>query len=388
MIFSNPIYTSGNNIFVHAETPIEQKDLDNLRKMGVNTVQVDGVPYFNETEDEPSVKNKAESSLNAESGNSDSPIVDIRAISDDQKNKGAYRTYISLIERMNMSLLRISSKDAILENQSISLISAELLYAIKDQREQFVSFILGGKVKGYEMAKSSINTAILSALVTQELKFPNHKTINIIIGALLHDAGMLRLPREITEKRGELSEAERQRMRSHPLLAHRIITKELKYNDEIGDVVLQHHESWDGDGYPYGFTGNKIDVGARIVSIADAFEAMVSQKPYRNPIVGYQAIKNLLADNSRRFDPNLLKVFIYIMGIYPIGSIVLLNNNIVARVTEVRAEAPLRPKIQILIDKDKKIYAGDEEHYIDLLAEKHIYITKAMTAKEIFDLNV
>ena len=301
-----------------------------------------------------------------------------------QAYKTAYRAYKQLVERTDMELLR-ASRETITDNHSISMISAQIQQEVRNHRGQFVSFILGNDIKGYEMAKSSVNTAILSALIARELKLPNHKTLNIIIGALLHDAGMLRIPRDIVNKRGELSDAERQRIHSHPVLAYRIVTKELHYQDEVGKVVLQHHERWDGKGYPYGHAGEQIDKGARIVSIADAFEAMVSQKSYRNPMLGYQAIKNLLADNSRRFDPGLLKVFVGIMGIYPIGSIVCLNNGVVARVAEIWPNAPIRPKTQVLIDKDEK--APAEEVYIDLLLEKNLFITKAITAKEFAELN-
>jgi len=83
---------------------------------------------------------------------------------------------------------------------------------------------------------------------------------------------------------------------------------------------------------------------------------MVSQKAYRNSLTGYQAMKNLLADNSRCFDPGVLKTFILIMGIHPIGSIVLLNNGTTARVMETRSDAPLRPKVQVLIDEYKNIF--------------------------------
>jgi HD-GYP domain-containing protein (c-di-GMP phosphodiesterase class II) len=164
--------------------------------------------------------------------------------------------------------------------------------------------------------------------------------------------------------------------------------KELNYSDEVGNVVLQHHERWDGNGYPHQIAGDGIDMGARIVSVADSFEAMVSHKPYRNSMVGYQAMKNLLADNSRRFDPDVLKAFILTMGIYPIGSIVRLNDDTVARVTEVRPFAPLRPKIQVLIDEHKKVFRNEEGAFIDLLLEKKRYITKAMDLKEISEQNV
>jgi hypothetical protein len=124
-------------------------------------------------------------------------------------------------------------------------------------------------------------------------------------------------------------------------------------------------------------------MGARIVSVADAFDAMVSEKPYRNSMMGYQAMKNLLSDNSRRVDPDVLKAFIQTLGIYPIGSIILLNNGAVARVTEVQGDAPLRPKIRILIDEFGKLYQPSDGETIDLLAEKSLFIARALDPKEL-----
>jgi HD-GYP domain-containing protein (c-di-GMP phosphodiesterase class II) len=284
---------------------------------------------------------------------------------------------------MNNVLQGISSASAITGNDQINAeISVPLLQAMRNQKKELICFILGGEVQGFELAKSSVNTAILSALTAWEIKLPHHRILNIINGALLHDVGMLRLPKEIIEKRGGLSEAERQRIRSHPLLSHRIVVKELNFLEDVGAIVLQHHERWDGNGYPYRMAGDRIDIGARIVSISDSFEAMVSPKPYRNSITGNQAVKNLLSDNSRHFDPTILKAFIMIMGIYPIGSIVGLNNGAVARVSEVLAIAPLRPKIQIIVDEYKRVYRSEEGKFIDLLTEKGLYITKAIDVKE------
>ena len=387
MIFSKPVYIDESNILVPAGVPIRQKDLDNLQAWGIEHVQTDGVPSLFEPKAPPERAKPAAPNTKAEPAPKEAPAPKPPAHSplslpEVQGNKAAYRIYMSFIERMNMILLKISSKDNI-TSHPINILASELLQAVRDQRERFIGFILGGEVKGYEMAKSSVNTAILSALMAHELRLPPHKTTNVIIGALLHDAGMLRLPREIIDKKGELSEAERQRMKSHPSVAYNIVTKELHYYDDVGEIVLQHHERWDGEGYPHHTAGERIDLGARIVSIADAFEAMVSHKPYRNPIVGNQAIKNLLADNSRRFDPELLKSFIMTMGIYPIGSVVLLNNGAITRVSEARPNAPLRPKVHVLIDEYKKVYKNDEGAFIDLLVAKNLYITKTISEKEL-----
>jgi hypothetical protein len=104
-------------------------------------------------------------------------------------------------------------------------------------------------------------------------------------------------------------------------------------------------------------------------------------------MMGYQAMKNLLSDNSKRFDPDVLKAFIQTMGIYPIGSIVLLNSGAIARVVEVQSTAPLRPKIRILIDEFGKVYKQDEGDLIDLLTEKSLFIARAVDPKEVAKKN-
>jgi HD-GYP domain-containing protein (c-di-GMP phosphodiesterase class II) len=207
--------------------------------------------------------------------------------------------------------------------------------------------------------------------------------MQIITGALLHDVGMLKLSKELVNKKGGLSADELEKMQAHPLYTFKIVSNEMHYPKEIGTIALQHHEHWNGEGYPGKLSGTAIDMGARIVSVADAFEAMVSQKPYRNSMIGYQAMKNLLSDNSRHFDPDVLKAFIHIMGIYPIGSIVLLNNKAYGRITDVHSNAPLRPKIQLLIDEFGNVLAQNKQVFIDLLNDKHLFITRAVDPKEI-----
>jgi len=150
----------------------------------------------------------------------------------------------------------------------------------------------------------------------------------------------------------------------------------------VNVIALHHHERWDGKGYPDHLTGNAIDMGARIVSVADAFEAMVSKKSYRESIEGYQAVKNMLADNARRFDPAVIMAFTKIMGIYPIGSIIRLNDESVARVLSVNSNAPLRPVVELLISKTGKVTKSGEGEVIDLLAEKSLFIKKAIDPAE------
>ncbi|MCL2174812.1 MAG: HD-GYP domain-containing protein [Treponema sp.] len=303
------------------------------------------------------------------------------SISDVRHNSGPYRSYKNLIEKLNSIFAGLKSGTDV-PMRAIDNISVQLLQDLRESTDSFVGFILGGEVSGHELAKSSINTAILSALIAQELKIPHHKINNIVSGALLHDVGMLRLSKGITEKKGGLSELELEQIKSHPLHTSKIVTKELFGPHEVNLIALHHHERWDGQGYPDGLAGPAIDIGARIVSVADAFEAMVSKKSYRNSMVGYQALKNLLADNARRFDPNVIFAFTKIMGIYPIGSIVRLNDKSVARVLSIHTDAPLRPVVQMLMDKHGKVHAASNLPKIDLLVDRSLFIKEAIDPAE------
>ncbi|MDR1566603.1 MAG: HD-GYP domain-containing protein [Treponema sp.] len=380
MAFSQPVYIEGNNLLVPAGVAIRKKDIERLHSWGINTVETDGDPMaLSKPEKEAAKQDSGKSGTDPQGALKKSSVISLTEV---QENKGVYRSYIDLIERLDQVFTSIGSGISI-EARSIDNITGRLLQAVREQRNSFIGYILGGEVTGREMSKSSVNTAILSALIAAELKLPNHKVMQVITGALLHDVGMLRLPKEIVDKKGGLSAAELQRIQAHPLYTYKIVNKELLYPEEVGLIVLQHHERWDGEGYPRRISGTAIDVGARIVSVADAFEAMVSQKPYRNSMMGYQAMKNLLSDNSRRFDPDVLKAFIQTMGIYPIGSIILLNNGALARVVEVQGAAPLRPKIRILIDEFGKVFKQDEGDVIDLLTEKSLFIARAVDPREV-----
>ena len=378
--FSAPVYFDGK-LLVNANIPLKQKDIDLLVNWGIKSVSTEGQIIKNE---EP--KKNPEGLPENDLLQAQKKEIIKFTILDVQQNTGPYRAYKSLIEKLAAIFTGIKNGVDV-EMRTISNIGMQLLQDMREHPNNFVDFILGGEVTGYELAKSSINTAILSALTAQELKQPHHKINNIIAGALLHDVGMLRLSRGITEKKGGLSEAELEQIKSHPMHSSKIITKELFGQHEVSVIAIQHHERWDGKGYPDHILGPAIDIGARIVSVADAFEAIVSKKSYRNSMGGYQAVKNLLADNARRFDPAVIMAFTKIMGIYPIGSIVRLNDTSVARVINVRNDAPLRPVIQMLVSNYGKVLRTGERATIDLLNEKKLFIKKAMDPQELSSLN-
>jgi len=297
------------------------------------------------------------------------------------ENNNLYKTYRDLILSLDVVFKDIAAQNDI-KNRSIDKIVADLFSVLQTQRSGIVGFILGGEIIEMELAKNSINTAILSIIIGEHLGLPRHRLLQVATGALLHDVGMLKVPESILGKEGKLDDGEMQAMKAHTFYGYKLIVNELLYADEVGKAAAQHHERWDGEGYPARLGGQNIDIGARIISVADAFEAMVSPKAWRDQMVGYQAMKNLLSDNARRFDPDIIKAMIQSMGIYPVGSIVLMNNSVIARVIDSHKEAPLRPIIQVLIDEFAKPYTQNEGEIIDLLVNRTLFIARAIDTSE------
>lgn len=125
----------------------------------------------------------------------------------------------------------------------------------------------------------------------------------------LHDIGKIGVSDQILTKPGALTEGEYREMRQHPQLSFKIIGR-TSLSEEIGPAVLHHHEFLDGSGYPDGLAGDNIPYGARILAIADAYEAMTSDRPYRLALDKPDAIKELHACSGRQFDPAMVKVFV------------------------------------------------------------------------------
>ncbi len=361
-MWSEDVYVDDRNLFVPAKVPVRQKDLDQLRRWGISFVMTEGEPVV-ETARHSAAKDEAAASA----------FVGSRKL---------YRRYTELVDSLDRVFDQIGKSEQV-DPHAVDQITQNVLQLVREERDESISAILGSVVKEDILARSGINIAILSVVIGQTLRLPPYRLAYLATGALLHDVGMLRIPEDIRKKKGKLSEEEAQKVRAHPLLSYRVITKELMFPDDIGLVGLQHHERWDGDGYPRRNSAADIDILARIVSVADAFEAMVSTKSYRNSMIGYAAMKNLLSDNSRRFDPEILKAFIKSMGIYPLGSLVLLNNAAIGRVIETHAEAPLRPKLRIVVDEFGNKSENEGGDLLDLLAEKALFIARAIDPGEL-----
>lgn len=163
-------------------------------------------------------------------------------------------------------------------------------------------------------AEHSQQIASFALLVADELGMPDQDRYLLWLGSLLHDVGKVGTPREVLRKPGALSPSEWDAMRQHPALGEQIVRGLLDI-DVVTQIVGSHHERFDGSGYPRGLAGEDIPSMARIVAVADAFSAMVHDRPYRKGLSWNNAMDELRRNAGKQFDPEMVDVFLRAAGL-------------------------------------------------------------------------
>ncbi len=154
-------------------------------------------------------------------------------------------------------------------------------------------------------------SALIASIVTtiaRQLQLPDGEIDRLRVAALLHDVGKVAVPEEILEKPSALTSAEWRTVVQHPRIGQVILEQAAALKEAV-PIILHHHERYAGHGYPFGLRGNEIPLGARIVAIADAYDAMVHDRPYKRAISHDQAIAELRRHAGTQFDPELVELF-------------------------------------------------------------------------------
>lgn len=354
MKFSKPVFMDGENLLVPEGIELKQKDIDRLLRWEVAEVQTEG-----------------------EAVNASTDTTQDKMFFGD----GATFEYNKAVDLADNIFLQ-TNDGGLPDKVDIDEVVENVFQLLIEKPDQLIGPMFQVQNTQHTLSQSAVNCIILSVLIGQNMKLPNYQLVNLATAALLHDIGMTKIPKAILNKRGQLSEKERKIMTTHPIYSYRIITRDLGYAEEVGRTVLYHHERWDGKGYPKQLKGKEIPLTARILSVVDAYEAMVRERPYRDSMIGYRAMRQILNDNSRRFDAEILKVFLKSMGIYPVGSIVILNDGSVAKVITNHKQVPLRPVVRILVSSSGRKIPADQQKEIDLYSAGGSFIVKAVSVGE------
>lgn len=167
------------------------------------------------------------------------------------------------------------------------------------------------ETRDFETHGHSERVVTFSLRLGHELGLDKEALRDLELGALLHDIGKIGVPDAVLRKPAKLNEDEWEKMRLHPLHGQKIL-RNIKFLEGAAQIVSQHHEKWDGSGYPYGLRGEDIDIGARIFAVVDAFDAMISDRVYRKGRPYKDAVEELERCAGTQFDPLIVEAFKHI----------------------------------------------------------------------------
>lgn len=245
--------------------------------------------------------------------------------------------------------------------QEFKLIFKSLMEDMK-KNKHLLNLLTHLQVKDEYVFEHSINVTLYSIAIAKKLGFSEKELYEIGLGAMLHDIGKLFIPKEILHKPGKLTDEEFNIVKQHTEFGFEVLRKEWEIPLVVAHCAFQHHEKLDGTGYPRGIKENEIHRYAKVLAVADVFDALTSHRSYRKAMLPNDAMEILMAGCHHHFDEEVVKAFKQGVAIYPIGLTVTLSTGEVAIVIEYNDHVPHRPIVRVIKDK----YGKDLESYYDM----------------------
>lgn len=286
-------------------------------------------------------------------------IVPEEAIRDETRKdavEAVYKTMTTLMDQPQVKR-RTSLPDF---GSAFQKVFREIITDLCGRRDVLVNLSNLHVMDGY-FFHHAVNVAVLAGVVGLAKGYNQQQLMELGIGALLFDIGMTQIPKELWSRKTELNAEEYKRLQHHTEDGFNILRSQHNISVVSAHCALQHHERYDGTGYPRQLADKHIHEYARIVAIADVYDALISPRPFRKSYTPSDATEFLFASGNSYFDLDLLKMFLQHVAIYPIASTVQLNTGYVGVVSNVNPLAVNRPTIRILQEPDGSPVASPYE---------------------------
>lgn len=367
------------------------KSVDEIRKirgLGLKTLRYS--PELSDPELPPRVDSSGASELGGV------PVTPSAAMSADEKSEAmqAKKALIVQIQQRRQSAQRIESAFVNTANtmreidKNLLTRPVETMQQTTQLVEQISASILGApelaiqvmsdKLCGSEQCMHSLNVAMLSLMMARDLKLPAEVAHVLGVGALLHDIGLKDVPAQITMKTKALTTSERSFFEQHPVYGV-AMAKRMNLAPGAIAIIRDHHEMYDGSGYPAKLQGDSISLLARIVAITTYYSDMCNPTNLADALTPHEVLSHMFAKLRGKFDPQLLKVFIRCLGVYPPGTIVQLSNGFVGLVSTVNTVRPMKPVVLVYNAEVPK----EDAMLLDMNQETDVNIAKAIRPAQV-----
>lgn len=241
------------------------------------------------------------------------------------------------------------SKDAAIVARDTSAI---LLNTVK--RSSAINISLKDlKVSDDYTFKHCVDVATMAILVGQSLGLRQSDISDAATAGILHDLGKTKIPDEILNKPGRLTDEEFNIIKQHPIYGYGMLEKSRDVSENVKRGVLMHHEKVDGTGYPLRITSEKIGLIGKLLAVVDVYDALVTKRPYRDDMIEPVTAIEMMLSMGNQFDAEFLRSFLQCVILYPIGSSLMLSNKKVYTVVAQNIGYPLRPVVSDVITGEK-----------------------------------
>ena len=358
------------------DTPVTQGLVDDLRTWGFKGVWTDGslVGGSSPTAAAADTEGVAGAVLNNDAK--------------EKEGRREARTFFEDLATFTRKVYETFNRDGHMDMSAITEKVKETIEMIKGHRA-FILRMPDLEADGVDyLYTHSARTTILALTIGEAMKLPNFKLIELGIAGLLHEVGMLKIPKQMYDKATELTEKEKMLMTTHPTLGLRMLRDYSKENalplpQDILMGVHQHHERANGTGYPQQLQGEAIHLFGRILGAACSYDAQISSRPHRGSIDGYSSLIRMLRDMQNLYDEKVIRALLNSLSIYPLGSYVRLGNSSIGVVVDTGAD-PRFPVVKLLLDEELHLFK--EQPIIKTRDEEGYNVAGVLSAREIADL--
>jgi len=217
------------------------------------------------------------------------------------------------------------------------------------------------KTRDAYAADHAVATAGLIIALGLQQGLPDPEIEKLAIGTMLKDIGQAALDETLITKPGMLSQAEYSTVKSHVEEGLAVLEATSRLSETSVAVVLEHHERYNGCGYPYRMAGDEISAAGRMAAIVDTYDAMTSDRPYRQAMSPALVLRQLFEQGGTQFDPALVSAFVRTVGVYPVGTLVLLESGHLAVVDELHQDNLLSPLVRVIFHAGRRQYVAPVE---------------------------
>ena len=369
--FDQPVYLDKSFLLLTPDSPVTTDLVRRLQKWKYSQVLTDGNP-----KDLPGyMSGTGQAGLGPQTIDQD--------IHETEQSGAARAFYADFTSFASVTFARYAA-EGVLDLAEVTEWTKKAMKMVHDNRDFLLRFFDIGADGDRYLITHAVNSTILALAVSDYLKTPPHRLIELGNACLLHEIGMFKLPVELRRSSKTLTPEERNAMMTHTLLGYRVL-KGFSAPENVALAALEHHERIDGSGYPRKLAAPKITDYALIIGVVCSYDAMVSRRPFRpGTMDGHATILDLAQKNRKQYDEKILKALVYTLSVYPVGTAVQLSNKSKGIVMKTDPTKPRCPIVRVVVDPEGKTI--EDPQLIQVSDGQGLTISGALSADEAKEL--